>query len=520
MDKSTLNPHLKITLKKFLVQLFMIQTLGFVLITGLFIYSEYSTKHVVAEQIANIVEGRIKTGDNRGAIYALSSAEFRNFSAIGYFDKNNKRIFTLPSMLSPDFFDSRGVVSDLLDFNVNIGLFFDERETNKMGELIFVFSVLSSFFKGILIWIVLLVLTIPFIRKYWFLIVDNIEKEMSYREAIFAEKVSRQVRHDLAGAMQQIFDITEKREGIPETEKKSLLSAISRIEKTLQDLPGKKAILGNKHKGKERNHNIAYIVQSYFEQNFSILKDNKNINIELNIESIDLFSKVQANDFYRCIQNLVENSTQAKAKNIQITLTSNNSNLEIIVKDDGVGISESIQSQIEDEGFSHGKENGSGLGLSFIKEKLQSWNGSLKFSSQLNEGSTFIISLENKNIPSYHPNLTELKKVKKLVILDDDSNIHERVHSISNGADISVLSFFKGHELESFLKQEQTEEFFAFIDYDLGKNLPTGLEIIRANNIKDKCYLLTANYDENKIIEQCEKFGIKIVPKNLINYIL
>lgn len=511
-----LNDKIKKNLRWFLFQILSIQMFGLILVTGIFIYSEYETKSVMAKQIGKIVEGRIKNGDKRGALYVLSSAEFESFKAIGYFDKNGKRILTFPARLNPNYFQQREFIDKLLDSTVNISLFFDEKKTKKMGTLILTFNIFGQFLKGCIVWAIILILTIPLIRRYRSLIVDNIEKEMSVREALFAEKVSRQVRHDLAGAMQQIFDITEKKDGIERTQRKSLLSAISRIEKTLQDLPGSKAILGKVGKNKEREHNIAYILKSFYDQVTPILKEKYGVEVELKLGSINLFSKVQGNDFFRVIQNLVENAATANATNIKIELQDIDNKIKIIVSNNGDEIPQELRAKIFDNGFTFGKKDGTGEGLSFVKDKLISWSGSIDCTSNQKE-TCFIISLKKSVAPSYHPNEDKLINSNKLVLIDDDTNIHEKVHTLFS--DKNILSFFKDYEFKTFLDGSENQGFFALVDYDLGKDSKYGVDIIKENNLFDKAYLLTANYDEETLIKLCEQLNIKLLPKNLVNFL-
>ena len=52
------------------------------------------------------------------------------------------------------------------------------------------------------------------------------------------------------------------------------------------------------------------------------------------------------------------------------------------------------------------------------------------------------------------------------------------------------------------------------IDYQL--NDTNGLKIIEKYNLKDNAILSTNMYLEGKIKDQCDKFGIKLLPKEMI----
>jgi two-component system sensor histidine kinase FlrB len=95
------------------------------------------------------------------------------------------------------------------------------------------------------------------------------------------------------------------------------------------------------------------------------------------------------------ITNLIRNACDAcfmsqKAQvNVLFTLANN---LEIIVEDNGEGISEALQKKIF-EPFHTTKKSGNGLGLAIVHGIVAEHNGRIKVSSKLGEGSKFEISL-------------------------------------------------------------------------------------------------------------------------------
>jgi hypothetical protein len=511
---------IKQILRKFFIHIFMIQTVGLIVITSLFIYSHRDTKELMARQVSRIVEGRIKTGDNRGAVYALSSAKLEDFNAVGYFGKNDKRIFTLPSMLEPNFFKHRSLLDKFINSTVKVDLYYASAKKKKMGQLIFVFNIFKPLFTGIVVWLIMAILSIPFIRKYRSLLVQNLEKEMEYRHAQFAQVVARQVRHDLAGAMQQIFDIAEKQKETTSGDGKALLSAISRIEKTLQDLPGKKAILGKTKKEKARVHHIAYIVKSFVDQRAPGILEKHGAEIKTSGLDQFVYAKVQGNDFYRCIQNMVENALQAGAYIINLDLKDMGETIELLITDDGSGISKDNLAKVTQHGFSQGKINGSGIGLSFVKQKVRSWGGKLKIYSEVGSGSCFSIVIKKLENPNYAPEKEKIDNFSTLVVIDDDANIHEKMHKLFKSSGKKMISFFTSQEFERFLVGRKKNDFFAFVDYDLGRNSKNGIEMIKSNRVEKNSILLSAHYDEESVIQACRRLNIKIHPKSLVNAII
>ena len=104
------------------------------------------------------------------------------------------------------------------------------------------------------------------------------------------------------------------------------------------------------------------------------------------------------NNLIQVIINLISNSIQAyngkPNEKIFLTVNSDESNVFIQIKDEGCGMSEEIKNKLFKEMITTKGKNGTGLGLymsySTIKGKF---NGNIEFTSELNKGTTFIITL-------------------------------------------------------------------------------------------------------------------------------
>ena len=104
------------------------------------------------------------------------------------------------------------------------------------------------------------------------------------------------------------------------------------------------------------------------------------------------------NNLIQVIINLISNSIQAyngkPNEKIFLTVSADNSNVFIKVKDNGSGMSDEIKNKLFKEMITTKGKNGTGLGLymsySTIKGKF---NGNIEFTSELNVGTTFVITL-------------------------------------------------------------------------------------------------------------------------------
>jgi len=111
----------------------------------------------------------------------------------------------------------------------------------------------------------------------------------------------------------------------------------------------------------------------------------------LSEERMPFYMEIRPLELTILIDNLINNSKKAKAKNIKVTLkTGGKNSLLMSYKDNGHGISPNIQSKIFDYGFT--TTDGSGLGLTHVKEILLGMNSSISLNSNNKNETEFIIT--------------------------------------------------------------------------------------------------------------------------------
>lgn len=99
--------------------------------------------------------------------------------------------------------------------------------------------------------------------------------------------------------------------------------------------------------------------------------------------------------------NLVSNAfryynPQQERPYLQISITTSREEVEIMVKDNGLGIAEEHQNKVFEMFYrASNSAKGSGLGLFIVKDSVQKMNGSIQLNSKKGVGSTFIVVLPN-----------------------------------------------------------------------------------------------------------------------------
>ncbi|MGM8272456.1 ligand-binding sensor domain-containing protein [Clostridium perfringens] len=137
----------------------------------------------------------------------------------------------------------------------------------------------------------------------------------------------------------------------------------------------------------------ALSLKAYIEEN------NLDIIIDPEIEELDV--ECDKNEIERCVINLLSNAIKYTHGHgtIEVFIREcENETVEIAIKDTGVGISKEQQKIIFDrfvqaDSISKKQYRSSGIGLTLVKSIIELHHGTIRVESELNKGSTFIITL-------------------------------------------------------------------------------------------------------------------------------
>ncbi len=110
----------------------------------------------------------------------------------------------------------------------------------------------------------------------------------------------------------------------------------------------------------------------------------------------DIIAKFDRTQLIRVVTNLVKNGIQAIPEDsenpkIKVRVFSESDTVNITVEDNGSGISEDNKTKIFEPKFTT-KTSGMGLGLAMVKNIVETYNGSITFTSQLGKGTIFTVA--------------------------------------------------------------------------------------------------------------------------------
>ncbi len=130
-----------------------------------------------------------------------------------------------------------------------------------------------------------------------------------------------------------------------------------------------------------------------------VLAKAKKIKIEFenNLNAVSL--KMVKSDLEKVLRNLINNAVRYTPEGGKIRINAKRSNDKIIItiQDTGIGIPKEDLAKIFDEFYRSKNARefvnfGSGLGLSLVKQIVESYQGTIEVQSELNKGTTFILS--------------------------------------------------------------------------------------------------------------------------------
>lgn len=133
-----------------------------------------------------------------------------------------------------------------------------------------------------------------------------------------------------------------------------------------------------------------------------VIYSNKKIDTILKIESDAKIIEVDRFYFNSCLQNLLDNAVKysGDAPTIEVTAKRVGQKISIAIKDNGIGIAKEEQRKVFNQYYRIKRDldvKGDGIGLSFVKQVVESHGGIIYLNSDEGKGSTFTIHLPNKN---------------------------------------------------------------------------------------------------------------------------
>lgn len=221
----------------------------------------------------------------------------------------------------------------------------------------------------------------------------------SYREKQFSQDVSHELRTPIAVILAESQYGENHVESIEEA--KHSFEVISRQTKKMSKLVHQLLEISSMDRVYDidkQKINLSELIDRLF-NDYKLLAQTNHIELEGNIES-DLCIFANVNMIHRLMDNLFSNALKFTKSKIIISLSSNENEITLSVKDDGLGITKEHLEKIWERFYqidpSRNKEknSGFGLGLSIVKRITELNQGFVRVESEQGKGTVFVVMFQ------------------------------------------------------------------------------------------------------------------------------
>lgn len=521
-----MDDKLSTALRRLFVKFILSQAVMLVGLVGLVVLSTAYYKGKLAGQLSSAFRFSILSGDTRQVMYDMSDSVTKNFTVMQWRPASGQGAFAIPS--------GTGHINRFLFSSAATTICFDENDRVAAGSLYFYYNRWPPIGIAFVVWALLFAISWLLISAERRRIVRdyNTAIELQVKESQVA--LAAQVAHDIRSPVFALDAALKNMEQLPEQQRIVVRHAVNRIRDVANGLLEKNrrqagvAAAGNT--GPLEIRLLSSLIEPVITEKRLQYGDKPGIAIdfELSRKTYGMFAKVQPVEFGRILSNLLNNGVEAlgdKGK-VDMRLASEDNYIILTVTDTGKGIPPEILSRLGQRGETHGKAGGSGLGLYHAKSTAESWGGSLAITSAPGKGTTVAIKLPRAEAPDGFVSAIELVPGRLVIVLDDDTGIHQLWHNRFEAArlgehNIEPLYFREPEQLRAWTKTEPAKAKTAvcLFDYELSGYKETGLRLAEELGLCAHTILVTSRSEEKRIIEECTRLQVRLMAKGMAEYV-
>jgi signal transduction histidine kinase len=330
---------------------------------------------------------------------------------------------------------------------------------------------------------------------------DSSEREVRHAQLLSQVELARQVAHDIRSPLAAFQAVLTDVDGMEESARTLLRSAIQRIRGIADQML---------ERGRSVERPVAAWVALLTEQ----VVEEKRLQYP-QVQILNGFSPFPPvavlcglSDWKRVLSNVLENAIQASEGSVRIEIRAvyEEARLRIEIQDHGRGIPTEVLTRIGERGFSFGKDSGTGLGLSFVRERLALWGGELRVASQVGLGTTVTLELPLALPTRWMCPGIDLRTPETVYVIDDDPDVFTRWQKRFPGA--------KWVGISALPETPPPGPALYLVDDEFRGSTLRGLDWIERHALTASSFLVTHRWEE--VQEPCAKRGIRLLPKSLM----
>lgn len=355
-----------------------------------------------------------------------------------------------------------------------------------------------------------------------------VERHKKVQRQIHLSEIASQVAHDIRSPLTALEMVSKEVQTLSGPHRELFGQAVTRIKdiannlvSTYRETRENEIDLSKSSSEEAKDCLVSHMIESLLAEKRSQYRGRQvEFSFEPLREAMSAFIHVQEIEFCRVLSNLLNNAVESLENSglIKVLLTATDDWVEIKVVDSGAGMNPETLKKIGERGFSHNKPNGTGLGIYHAKKIIAEANGEIEFKSSLGKGTE--VRLIMPRIPTPMSIVTNLKISSRgpIVILDDDPAIHSAWDERLRGLPLEIHHARNAEEFSAIVGHQKTP-FLCLVDYELGTNAETGLQLIENLSIGSQSVLVTGRFAEPLVLGECQRLGVPLLPKSLIPYI-
>ena len=228
------------------------------------------------------------------------------------------------------------------------------------------------------------------------------EKELNEMKSRFISMASHEFRTPLSTVLSSVSLIGKYEQTEDQDKREKHITRIKGAVQSLTEILNDFLSIGKLEEGKVIAHpvqmNLREVIEEMAAEMQALAKSGQHIQTSIEGEDGLILDKQLLRNI---LINLLANAIKFSPENKSIYLSAKHTNgqLEILVRDEGVGIPEEDQKHLF-ERFFRGKNvsniQGTGLGLNIVLKYLELLEGQITFKSELEKGTTFVVTLPTK----------------------------------------------------------------------------------------------------------------------------
>ncbi len=262
----------------------------------------------------------------------------------------------------------------------------------------------------------------------------------------------------------------------------------------------------------------------------SFVLSGTNIKCEYDFSDSLWAAEVDKGQISQVIQNFVINARHAMSQGGKITIRCSNVSkdraeelllgpvdnyIEIVIRDEGIGIPQDYLSKIFEPFFTT-KKKGSGLGLSICHSIIRKHGGHIRVSSEPGQGTTFYIYLPavvTKQTKQFSNKTVPPKANGRILVMDDEKMVREIAKDMLENLGYEIVTVADGQmAIEAYKKEMERGRPFDAVILDI--TVPGGLggedtikELLKID--EDATVIVSSGYANDPIMSSYERFGFK-----------